>query len=278
MNFIIIANLLKIWFICNMNQTFGVCNLSLVPLRTEPSDKSEMCSQLLFGDHFTFLEVGEKWSRILTGYDEYEGWIDNKQYVIVNKATFDGLENSNSVLGLEVFYRATKTDNHAILKLLAGSTIPHNVDGLFYLGETRYQIDGITVDVNKSEFRSGVKDAAHFYFGSPYLWGGRSVFGIDCSGFSQMVFKRFGIKLKRDAWQQVEQGELVGFLQEARAGDLAFFDNEEGRITHVGIMLDNEQIIHASGNVRIDPIDNQGIFNTELNRYTHKLRIIKRFF
>jgi cell wall-associated NlpC family hydrolase len=92
-----------------------------------------------------------------------------------------------------------------------------------------------------------------------------------------MVFKQFGIKLKRDAWQQVEQGELVGFLQEAIAGDLAFFDNEEGRITHVGIMLDNQQIIHASGNVRIDPIDNQGIFNAELNRYTHKLRVIKRF-
>lgn len=278
MNYIIIANLLKNWFICKMNQTFGVCNLSLVPLRTEPSDKSEMCSQLLFGDHFTLVEVGEKWTRILTGYDEYEGWIDNKQYVKVNKATFDGLENSNSVLGLEVFYRATKTDNHAILKLLSGSNIPHNVDGLFYLGETRYKIEGVTVDVNKAEFFSRVKDAAQFYLGSPYLWGGRSVFGIDCSGFSQMVFKQLGIKLKRDAWQQVEQGELVGFLQEANAGDLAFFDNEEGRITHVGIMLDNQQIIHASGNVRIDPIDNQGIFNTELNRYTHKLRIIKRFF
>jgi cell wall-associated NlpC family hydrolase len=92
-----------------------------------------------------------------------------------------------------------------------------------------------------------------------------------------MVFKQFGIKMKRDAWQQAEQGELVGFLQESRAGDLAFFDNEEGRITHVGIMLDNQTIIHASGTVRIDPIDNQGIFNAELNRYTHKLRIVKRF-
>ena len=277
MNFIILANLIKIWFICKMNLSFGVCNLSLVPLRTEASDKSEMCSQLLFGDHFTLLEVGEKWSRIQTEYDEYEGWIDNKQYVKVNQATFDGLRNSKSILSLQVFHKVSKTDNLTVLKLLAGSTIPQNVDGLFYLGDTRYKLEGATINPSNSEFRSGVKDAAQFYLGSPYLWGGRSIFGIDCSGFTQIVFKQFGIKLKRDAWQQAEQGELVGFLQESRAGDLAFFDNEEGRITHVGIMLDNEKIIHASGVVRIDPIDNQGIFNAELNRYTHKLRIVKRF-
>jgi gamma-D-glutamyl-L-lysine dipeptidyl-peptidase len=260
-----------------MNLSFGVCNLSLVPLRTEASDKSEMCSQLLFGDHFTLLEVGEKWSRILTEYDEYEGWIDNKQYVKINQTAFDGLSNAKSILGLEVFCKAYKTDNQLVLKLLAGSTIPHHVDDLFYLGDTRYKIEGKTVNPKYSEFRSGVKDAAQFYLGSPYLWGGRSIFGIDCSGFSQMVFKQFGIKLKRDAWQQAEQGELVAFLQEARTGDLAFFDNDEGRITHVGIMLNNQTIIHASGTVRIDPIDNQGIFNAELNRYTHKLRIVKRF-
>lgn len=260
-----------------MNLSFGVCNLSLVPLRAEASDKSEMCSQLLFGDHFTILEEGEKWTRIQTEYDEYEGWIDNKQYVKINQTTFDGLRNTKSVLGLEVFCKASKTDNQVFLKLLAGSTIPQHVDGLFYLGDTRYKIEGNTVNPKNSEFRSVVKDAAKFYLGAPYLWGGRTIFGIDCSGFTQIVFKQFGIKLKRDAWQQAEQGELVGFLQEARAGDLAFFDNEEGRITHVGIMLNDYEIIHASGTVRIDPIDNQGIFNSELNRYTHKLRIVKRF-
>ena len=116
-----------------------------------------------------------------------------------------------------------------------------------------------------------------FYLNTPYLWGGRSVFGIDCSGFTQMVFRQFGIRIKRDAWQQAEQGQLLGFIQEARAGDLAFFDNVEGRITHVGIMLDNGRIIHASGRVRVDPVDTQGIFNKELNMYTHKLRIVKRF-
>jgi hypothetical protein len=260
-----------------MNPTFGVCNLSLVPLRTEPSDKSEMCSQLLFGDHFTIIEITEKWSRILTAFDEYEGWIDNKQYTLVSQIAFDGLNNINSILTLEVFHKATKSNTSSILNLLAGSSIPHTVDGLFYLAENSYKLEGYSIDPNTVEFDSGISKAAMFYLDAPYLWGGRSVFGIDCSGFTQMVFKQFGIRLKRDAWQQAEQGELLGFLQESRAGDLAFFDNEDGRITHVGIMLNNQQIIHASGKVRIDSIDAQGIYNTELNRYTHKLRILKRF-
>ena len=146
------------------------------------------------------------------------------------------------------------------------------------MGETRYKLEGQVRHPNINEFRSSVTDAAMFFMNAPYLWGGRSVFGIDCSGFTQMVFRQFGIRLKRDAWQQAEQGELLGFIQEARAGDLAFFDNEEGRITHVGIMLNNNRIIHASGKVRIDTIDTQGIFNKDLNKYTHKLRIVKRFY
>ena len=260
-----------------MNQTFGVCNLSLVPLRTEPSDKSEMCSQLLFGDHFTLIEITEKWSRILTAFDEYEGWVDNKQYALINQTEFDALNNINSILALEVFHKAAKSNTSSFLNLLAGSSIPHTVDGLFYLAENSYKLEGYSIDPNTVEFDSGISKAAMFYLDAPYLWGGRSVFGIDCSGFTQMVFKQFGIRLKRDAWQQAEQGTILGFLQESRAGDLAFFDNEDGRITHVGIMLNNQQIIHASGRVRIDSIDTQGIYNIELNKYTHKLRIVKRF-
>lgn len=260
-----------------MNQQFGVCNLSLVPLRTEPSDKSEMCSQLLFGDHFTILEAADKWSRILSAYDEYEGWIDNKQFVEISHTAFGGLSNLNSILGLMTSHRVIKTDTNEALNLLAGSNIPHAVDNYFYLGEARYRLDEPALNPKKHEFRAAIAEAAMFFIHAPYLWGGRSIFGIDCSGFTQMVFRQFGIRLKRDARQQAEQGELLGFLQESKAGDLAFFDNEEGRITHVGIMLDTNRIIHASGRVRVDPIDNQGIYNNELKRYTHKLRIVKRF-
>lgn len=259
-----------------MNQQFGVCNLSLVPLRSEPSDRSEMSSQLLFGDHFTILENTDKWLRILTAHDEYEGWIDCKQYEEIEDAAFVALQDLNTILGISVTHIVTKTSSNEKLHLIAGSNIPNTLDKFFYLRDTKYKLEGETVSPAKDKFRSGVTEVAMFYLNAPYLWGGKSVFGIDCSGLTQMVFRQFGIKLRRDAYQQAEQGELVGFLQEAKAGDLAFFDNEEGRITHVGMMLDNERIIHASGRVRIDSIDNQGIFSKEMNRYTHKLRIIKR--
>jgi len=260
-----------------MNQQFGVCNLALVPLRTDPSDKSEMCSQLFFGDCFIIIETGEKWSRVICNYDDYEGWIDNKQYLMISDTEYYGLSNLNLVLGLSAIHVILKSDTSEPLNLLAGTIIPYTVDNYFYLGETRYNFEGQVHKPNINEFLTSVYEAAMFYLNAPYLWGGRSIFGIDCSGFTQMVFRQFGIRLKRDAWQQAEQGELLGFIQEARAGDLAFFDNDEGRITHVGIMLDNNRIIHASGMVRIDAIDTQGIFNKELNKYTHKLRIVKRF-
>lgn len=259
-----------------MNQQFGVCNLSLVPLRVEPSDKSEMSSQLLFGDHFTIQETLGKWTRILTAHDDYEGWIDNQQFEEIEHSIFVALHDLNAVLGPGVSHCVTKQSGTEKLNLVAGSNIPNTLDKFFYLGQTKYKIEGETVVPSKDNFRSGLTEAAMFYLNAPYLWGGKSVFGIDCSGFSQMVYRQFRVKLQRDAYQQAEEGELVSFLQESKTGDLAFFDNDEGRITHVGIMLNNEKIIHASGRVRIDAIDNQGIFNKELNRYTHKLRIVKR--
>jgi hypothetical protein len=260
-----------------MNQQFGVCNLSLIPLRTEPSDRSEMCSQLLFGDHFTILEGNEKWVRIVTAYDEYEGWIDRKQLEEIEQAAYVALHDLNSILGLSISHHVIKTASNESLRLVAGSNIPVTVDNFFYLRDTKYKLESKTIHPLKDNFKNGIWEAAMFYLNAPYLWGGKSVFGIDCSGFSQMVFRQFGIKIKRDAFQQAEQGELVGFLQESEPGDLAFFDNEEGRITHVGIMLDKERIIHASGRVKIEPIDNQGIYSNELKKYTHKLRIVKRF-
>ncbi|WP_079703776.1 C40 family peptidase [Daejeonella lutea] len=259
-----------------MNQQFGVCNLSLVPVRTEPSDRSEMSSQLLFGDHFTILETTDKWLHILIAHDDYEGWIDRKQFEEIEHAAFVALHDLHTILGLSLSHTITKTASNEKLNLIAGSNIPNALDRFFYLRDTKYKLEGDTIKPAKDKFRNGVADAAMFYLNAPYLWGGKSVFGIDCSGLTQMVFRQFGLKLKRDAYQQAEQGELVGFLQECKAGDLAFFDNDEGRIVHVGIMLDNEQIIHASGRVRIDSIDNQGIFSKESGRYTHKLRIIKR--
>lgn len=259
-----------------MNQIYGVCNLSLVPLRAEPADKSEMISQLLFGDHFQVLEQTEKWARIQTAYDDYTGWIDIKQFLPVKVETYGQLNALKTMTGLKVYQPVTQQNHGEILRLVAGSSLPfYNNEECNVEGEV-YKLSEKAVQPDPANFYDNVVETARFYLHTPYLWGGRSVFGIDCSGFSQMVYKLCGVPLKRDAWQQALQGETVDFIQGAKPGDLAFFDNEEGRIIHVGIMLANQQIIHASGRVKIDQIDSQGIYSGDLQRYTHKLRIIKR--
>ncbi len=259
-----------------MDQRFGVCDLSLAPLREEPSDRSEMCSQLLFGDHFTILEQDDHWLRIQTAFDNYEGWIDHKQFAEIDQTTFVILHDLHTILGLSQSHLITRAESNETLFLLAGSNIPSGPDDYFNLGSRRFKLVSQTIRPSTESFSQDIAHTALFYRNAPYLWGGRSIFGIDCSGFTQMVFKQFGIKLLRDAWMQAEQGELVAFLQEVRVGDLAFFDNEEGKIIHVGIMLDQERIIHASGRVKIDRIDSQGIYSVEQRRYTHKLRVLKR--
>jgi hypothetical protein len=161
--------------------------------------------------------------------------------------------------------------------LYPGSNLTQLEQGVCSLGSEKFMVMFTPKKTTAFHTAEDVVTNALFFQNVPYLWGGRNLFGLDCSGFVQIVYKLNGIQLKRDAWQQAEQGTDVNFLPQVKAGDVAFFDNEEGRITHVGIMLNANEIIHASGKVRIDPIDDQGIYNVELGKYTHHLRIIKRF-
>lgn len=259
-----------------MNQVLGLINLSLVPLRAKASDTSEMTSQLLFGDCLEILEKTDKWAYIRTFFDDYEGWIDQKQFIEIDADTFTRFNNSKSILGLSIQHPIINLHTSETLNAVAGSSLPDASDGKFQINDIQYQIQSSVAKSDPKKFAPEVIATAKFYLNTPYLWGGRSPFGIDCSGFTQLVFKQFNFRLERDTYLQAEQGTLVNFLEETKAGDLAFFDNENGRIIHVGIMINNTQIIHASGKVRIDPIDNQGIFNEEQKRYTHKLRIVKR--
>lgn len=254
---------------------YGICNLSIVSIRAEASDKSEILSQLLFGDCFEILQRGEKWTFIKTCFDEYQGWIDTKQYITAKHCLMPAKQST--MLGLNVNHEVIKLSTGEKLHLVAGSSIPEmHTSNKFFLGTEEYQLLSDSILATNLNFESAVAEYAKFFLSAPYLWGGKSLFGIDCSGLTQIVFKMLGKKLFRDAWQQAEQGEVVNFLQEAKAGDLAFFDNAEGRVVHVGIMLDDQHIIHASGRVKIDPIDGQGIYSLDLKRHTHKLRIIKR--
>lgn len=258
-----------------MKEEFGICHLSIVPVRAEPSDKSEQVTQLLFGEHFEILEHSEKWVRLRISYDQYEGWIDRKQFKAISEQEFERLRNTDYWLSLDVVNPAEKSNKENI-NLVIGSTLPF-FDGLhFKLGEEQYTYFGKSARVQTKILPERLEEIAFSFLNAPYLWGGRSPFGIDCSGFTQVVFKMMGVALKRDAWQQAEQGSLVNFFEETILGDLAFFDNEEGRITHVGLVLPGGRIIHASGRVRVDVFDHQGIFNTEAKKYSHKLRIIRR--
>jgi gamma-D-glutamyl-L-lysine dipeptidyl-peptidase len=255
---------------------YGICNLSIVPCRKEPSDKSEMVTQLLFGDYFELLEVQGNWFRIKNAYDAYECWIDKKQFLPIEQHTFDILNSTELFCSNELVQVITDNKTKQLFPIVIGSSLPNFDNGECPVENHSYSYDGAFISGKLPFTKMGIIDIAMLYLNAPYLWGGKTPFGIDCSGFTQMVYKLNGIKLMRDAFQQAEHGETLSFVEEAEAGDLAFFDNEEGKIVHVGIVMDNNKIIHASGKVRIDGFDHQGIFNNERKDYSHRLRLLKR--
>jgi hypothetical protein len=250
---------------------FGICNLGIVPIRSEASDKSEMVSQLLFGDTFKITESTSKWTKIQTTFDTYEGWIDTKQFQKITENQYLLLEKSETVLNGELI-DFISYDSNQLMPIPLGSSL-HFLD-VNEINTSNFQFEGLKECGIKS--KDNILKTAYLYLNAPYLWGGKTPFGIDCSGFTQMVYKLNGYKLSRDASQQAIQGEALSFIEESEPGDLAFFDNDEGNIIHVGIMMENNYIIHASGKVRIDRIDHLGIYNVDTGRHTHKLRVIKK--
>ena len=233
--------------------------VAIAPIRREPSDRSEMVSQALMGEELSVLDQQEKWTMIRMFSDGYEGWIDNKQFL-----EFDDAEQ---------FVELTAPISHCV-----------NADGSsMWLPAAALVPASWKIDYPQDIAHSRVADislCANQFLNAPYLWGGRTILGIDCSGFTQLVFRLNGVSIPRDAYQQAEIGATISFIEETQIGDLAFFDNAEGRIVHVGVVMRNSEdqveIIHASGKVRVDVLDHQGIFNRDSGSYTHKLRIIKR--
>jgi hypothetical protein len=253
----------------------GITIISLIPVRGEPRHSAELVTQLLFGEMYTVLEKQGDWLRISCSFDHYTGFISLNQHTPLSEKIQKELENSDKSIVLDLVHSIGGSDHKFPVSI--GSFL-YDFDGVnCRVGKERFHFSGKTTPFNQTMLHGeAIKRVAIKFLHSPYLWGGRSPFGIDCSGFSQLVYKVCGKPLPRDAWQQAEVGKTLHFLHETREGDLAFFSNDEGRIIHVGILLDQNQIIHASGKVRIDTIDHYGIYNKELKKYTHQLRLIKR--
>ena len=254
---------------------YAGCCVPVSALRKEPSHRSEMVSQLLFGECCMLLEYGkDNWIKVKCRYDDYEGWcqlshvveIDEENYLQADKELTDEWVNEVDYNGHQMY-------------VPMGSSLTSLTHGRAFWRKNLVKYSGkvwkpVVVKINQKI----IKQIAYKFLNTAYLWGGKSVFGIDCSGFAQMVYKFLNVPLPRDAWQQAVKGDTVTSLKDVICGDLAFFDNEEGKITHVGIMLNPQEIIHASGKVRIDPIDSKGIINCDTGKRTHNLRLIKRYF
>ena len=252
----------------------GICRLSVVPMRSQGSDSAEMISQLLFGEHYRVLEWSDdrKWCQIQNAFDQYEGWIDVKQHTEISREYFDQIINSEYKISTDLFSRILF--KRQVIYVVLGSVLPLLNNPLFQM-EEQLAFNGEAKSLHQKWDADLLTVVAKKYVNSPYLWGGRGPFGIDCSGFTQVVFRVAGYKLPRDSKDQILQGREIS-LEEARQGDLAFFTNKQGKMNHVGLILKDNEIIHASGRVRIDKLDKEGIFNSENNTYTHQLFKIKR--
>lgn len=244
------------------------CMVNISPVRATNADTAEIVTQLLFGEIFTAHEVKQSWCRITTFNDHYEGWIDIKHAHFLSEKEVKKW-NDMAIPQLELT-RELKTPwgNQIISR---GAFIPFDNRAQFNIGAEEFELTS-TTPFQKPLYPY---ELALEYLNTPYLWGGKSPFGIDCSGLTQMVYRFYDYNLPRDASQQVEIGREVEY-NDILENDLAFFENEAGKITHVGIIGEDQTIIHAAGRVRVDVLTRAGIFNDELQILTHHLKVIKR--
>jgi cell wall-associated NlpC family hydrolase len=234
-----------------------IISTPIAPGRAENTDKSELITEFLFGDIVRVLDQNGTWVKVVADFDEYPAWIDKKMISEVKNELSTSIRVINPLQQVET--------SSGIMHLPLGAKL----------------YPGVTVD--RAYSADEKHDPLHWalrFLNAPYRWGGKTILGMDCSGLTQVAFSMAGVDLPRDAWQQAEQGETIPFVELAQTNDLAFFDNQEGKIIHVGIVADEldgrKQIIHASGKVRVDALDHQGIFKEEEGRYSHNLRFIKR--
>jgi cell wall-associated NlpC family hydrolase len=232
-----------------------------------------MNSQVLFGEVFTIIDKQKHWTKIQLAFDDYEGYLHNQQYQEISEETHLQITTKTPFYSGEIIDFITN-DKNELTTIPLGANLPLYNNCKIQINTQSYRYEGSVLSGKK--IKKEILKTAFTYLNTPYLWGGKTPFGIDCAGFTQMVYKLCGYQLARDVKEQATQGEVLSFIEESEPGDLAFFDDEEGIITHVGIILNDYNIIHAFGKVRIDTLDHSGIFNADLQKHTHKLRVIKK--
>lgn len=251
---------------------YAACKVPAAPVRMKPSHQSEMVNQLLFGETMIVLKEKKKWIRIKTVSDSYEGWI-----TLTHAEEIDRDLATSFAPWITADLLSNLTVNGQSMNVSAGASLLGFDGKQGKFGNMEYRFPGNMMKRNEiTPDASVIEKLTSQWLNAPYLWGGRTPLGVDCSGFAKNIFKMMGMDLPRDAWQQAQEGENVKKLKDAKIGDLAFFDDKD-EIVHVGILLSNEKIIHSSGKVKIDTITKKGIISSDTGKRTHQLRLIRRY-
>ncbi len=249
----------------------GICVIPAIPMRKEPSHRSELVSQLLFGDMYSIAEQTSNWLKIRSADDRYEGWIDMIQHFTPGTSELERLKKVEHYFTADLTNIMINMNDGTEFLLSAGSRIYGKHE--FSIGDIKFKYTGHTFQPEFSDVRKSILQTARKFLHVPYIWGGKTTMGLDCSGFTQIIYRVHNINLERDAGQQCSDKPNLS-LRESKPGDLAFFGDNE-KITHVGIISEAGKIIHCSGKVRIDNLDETGIFQTDSGRYTHYLKYVR---
>ena len=261
---------------------------SIVPMRSEASEAAEQLTQLLFGETCTILEEKPRWKRVKSDLDGQTGWVDFKMISPMSSEEYAAYHprwrDAEAKVGFPVAF-AMSVNNGQTIPLTMGTRLPGYKDGEFEVLGVKFRIQPEMVVIKPLALTpENLMQVTRFLLNVPYLWGGKSALGMDCSGFTQIVHSLFGHNLLRNAREQITQGRKISSLRSVKPGDLAFFDHGDGRITHVGLLLDSERVMHCSGRIKIEKIDQSGIWSVELadasqpeGVLTHQLVGIRRY-
>jgi hypothetical protein len=256
---------------------YGVCRLAVVPVRSDPKDKAEQVTQLLFGDHYEILNFSpdKRWALIRIHADQCEGWLDVRQHHAISKEYFEQINHTDYKITTEI--ASSVLYKKSPLTIVMGSIVPVSNSELFKI-EEQFAFNGESKSVGQRRDADFLIAIARKYVSSPYQWGGKSPFGIDAPGLVQMCFKIAGHSLQREAKQQALQGKKLKNFDEAAPGDLAFFAEKGGNVNHVGIVLEDGKLVHAYGHVRVDRVTEEGVLNPDTKVYSHLLHSVRRVF